>query len=419
MPETQADFLDRWRPNRNSTRQAVQSAVPLFGRLLARETIRRADVTTDDPAACSDDEKRRLWQSAEVLRSELSAPEPRIYGNGPFPDAFSLVPLTHRDGEPMETFDSVDDAVSVFVKRKLAEAHFHRLYDPLREKLSEAAASLAHGAERMMEELSSESRAGRYERWGHLLMAQQDEAEAQMEAAVRAAGGEAPDEVEVTLPDLFAEGKPVTIPLDPSRDAVANAEGYYARARRTRRSREEAEARLDRALEEAETAQRLLDEIEAIDTLDAVKRFRKKKEDKLAPFLGQKDETIDRFPFRRFRLGKGFEVWVGRNARQNDELTFHTAQKYDLWMHARGVPGSHVVLHRPNRDAEPTKQQLYTAAGIAAHYSKARGSGLVPVMVAERKYVRSPKGSAPGAVTVEREDVLLVEPGLPQGSADD
>jgi predicted ribosome quality control (RQC) complex YloA/Tae2 family protein len=270
----------------------------------------------------------------------------------------------------------------------------------------------------MMDELASPSRADRYERWGHLLMAQQDAAEAQLRAAVEAAAGaaeEPPATVAVTLPDLFAEGAPVTLPLDPAKGAVGNAEHFYARARRTRRSREEAEARLDATLQQAETAQRLLDAVEALDTLDDVKRFRKAHAAALAPFLGQKDESIARFPFRRFRLGGGFEVWVGRNARQNDELTFHTAQKYDLWMHARGVPGSHTVLHRPNRDAEPTKQQLYTAAAIAAHFSKARGSGLVPVMVTERKYVRSPKGSPPGAVAVEREDVLLVEPGLPDG----
>jgi len=270
----------------------------------------------------------------------------------------------------------------------------------LEAALAKAAEHYRTSAERMLDELSNESRAGRYERWGHLLMAQQDAVD--------------PGDEEVTLPDLFEEGDPVTIPLDPATSVVENAERYYARARRTRRSREEAESRLEETMARAETAEALHEEITAINTLDGIKRFRKEREADVAPFVDRPDADVDHFPFRRFDLGEGYEVWVGKNARQNDELTFHTAQKYDLWLHARGVPGSHTVLHLPNRDAEPGRRRKYIAAAIAAYYSKARGSGLVPVMITERKYVRSPKGAAPGAVRVDREEVLLVEPGLPK-----
>ena len=150
-----------------------------------------------------------------------------------------------------------------------------------------------------------------------------------------------------------------------------------------------------------------------LDFLSDLQRFLKEHADDLAPFVGEEAAGQDRVPFRRYDLGGGYEVWVGRNARQNDDLTFHHAQKYDLWMHARGVPGSHAVLRLPGRNAQPGTPLLMRAAAIAAYYSKARGSSLAPVMVAPRKYVRKPKGAAPGAVVVEREDVLLVEPGLP------
>ena len=403
MPDTWAAFEDRWRTNRNSTRQAIQSTVALFGPDLARETVHRAglsDEKRDDPEACTETDRRALYDASLEIRSELDAPSPRIYGSGQFPDAFSLIDLQHRAGEEAERFDGVDDAVRVYVRRALAKEHYHRLYDPLETALEDAAEHYRTSAERMMEELSSESRADRYERWAHLLMAQKDQV---------------PDGAEeVALPDLFEDGAPVTIPLDPSKPAVENAEHYYDRARRTRRSREEAEARLDDTLARADTAQELLDALRDVDTLDGIKQFRAEREAEIAPFVDQGDEDVQRFPFRRFDLGDGFEVWVGKNARQNDELTFHTAQKYDLWLHARGVPGSHTVLHKPNRDAEPGRRRKHVAAAIAAYYSKARGSGLVPVMITERKYVRSPKGAPPGAVRVDREDVLMVEPGLPE-----
>jgi len=399
MPESFADFEARWKPDRNKTRQAVQSAVPLFGRTLARETLHRAGVDTATPDDCSEAERRALFDAAMALCAALEAPEPVIYGAGQFPDAFALIALRHREGDPVEAFDTVDAAVRSFVRRRLAERHFRRLYDPLAEALESAAEHYRQSAERMTDELESESRAGRYERWGHLLMAQQD--------AV-------PDGAEeVELPDLFEDGDPVTIPLEPDKSAVENAQHYYRRARRTRRSREEAERRLDETLERADRAEQLLAELRAVDTLDGIKQFRSEKEAALAPFVEREDADVDRFPYRRFDLGDGFEVWVGRNARQNHELTFHAAQKYDLWMHAREVPGAHTVLHLPNRDAEPGRRRIHTAAAIAAHFSKAKGSDLVPVIVTERKYVTSPKGADPGVVRVDREDVVLVEPGLP------
>jgi predicted ribosome quality control (RQC) complex YloA/Tae2 family protein len=399
MPETFADFEERWKNNRNKTRQAVQSAVPLFGRTLAQETLHRAGVEAAEPQDCTEADRRALFDAAMALCEALEAPSPVVYGTGQFPDAFSLIPLRHRADEPAERFDTVDAAVRSFVRRRLAERHFRRLYDPLEDALESAVEHHRQSAERMQEELDSESRAGRYERWGHLLLAQHDQV---------------PDGAEeVALPDLFADGTPVTIPLKPGLSPIENAQRYYQRARRTRRSRQEAERRLDETRDRVEQAEQLLDALRAIDTLDGIKQFRAEHETALASFVDRDDADVDRFPYRRFDLGEGFEVWVGKNARQNHELTFHAAQTYDLWLHAREVPGAHTVLHLPNRDAEPGAHRIHTAAAIAAHYSKAKGSALVPVMVTERKYVTSPTGADPGVVRVDREDVVMVEPGLP------
>lgn len=399
MPDTFEAFEERWKPNRNQTRQAIQSAVPLFGGDLARETLHRSGVDTATPDKCTENELQALYEAAMTLCEDLERPEPVIYGSGQFPDTFSLIPLQHRSDEPAERFDTVDDAVASFVRRSLAERHFHRLYDPLEKALSSAAEHYRQSAEQITQELTSESRADRYERWGHLLMAQQ---------AQVPEGAE-----EVELRDLFEGGETVTIPLDPAKSPIENAEHYYERARSTRRSRMEAKRRLDDTVEQAERAEELLEALQEIETLDGIKKFRSERESDLARFVEREDADVDRFPYRRFDLSGGFEVWVGKNARQNHELTFHDSQKYDLWMHAREVPGAHTILHLPNRDAEPGKHRIYTAAAIAAHHSKAKGSDVVPVIVTERKYVTSPKGADPGVVRIDREDVVMVEPGLP------
>lgn len=392
-------FEGRWRTNRKTVEQALSSTLPIFDRTLAAEVVHRAGVENGHPEECSERERRALYEAAMALRAELEAPSPRIYSRGRFVETFALAWLSHLEDLDEEAFETVDEAVRLFVRRTLAQRHFRRLYEPVEEALREARDYHRRSAERMVEELASESRADRYERWGHLLMAAQQEVEKGAE--------------EVELADLFGEGEPVTIPLDPALDAVGNAENYYERARRTRRSREEAEGRLEAVMERAEEAEALLEELEAVEWLGDIKAFRKKHARALTHYLDEGGEDIDRVPFRRFPLERGYEVWVGKNARQNDELTFRRAQKYDLWMHARGVPGSHTVLRLPNRDAQPEKRLIRRAAAIAAYYSKARGSSLVPVMVAERKHVRKPSGGEPGAVFVEHEDVVMVEPGLP------
>ncbi len=396
-------FEARWRIDRKTTTQALAAALPLFDRTLAAEAVHRAGVTTANPAAVTEAERRALFEAARALRRELERPSPRIFRRGRSPEVFSLIRLRHLEGRQdltEEPFDSVDAAVRVFVRRSLGEARFRQAYAPLEKALRSARDHYRASAERMLEELARESRAERYERWAHLLMAN---------PAAGPAGAEA-----VTLPDLFAEGAPVSIPLDPAKSAVENAQRYYEKARRTRRSRAHAEERMAEAERRAGEADALLERLRRIDTYADLERFKKKEADRLAPFLAPEARTEGGIPFRRFPLGGGYEVWVGKNAKQNDLLTFRHARKHDLWMHARGVGGSHAVLRLPNRQARPGKDLLERAAGIAAYFSKARGSGLVPVIVTERKYVRKPKGAPPGAVVVEREDVLLVEPKLPE-----
>jgi predicted ribosome quality control (RQC) complex YloA/Tae2 family protein len=101
---------------------------------------------------------------------------------------------------------------------------------------------------------------------------------------------------------------------------------------------------------------------------------------------------------------------VGKNAANNDLLTIRYAHKNDLWLHAKDVSGSHVVIKQQSQTF-PIAVITY-AAQLAAYYSKLKGSTLVPVSYTLKKYVRKPKGMEPGQVIVDREEVILVEPKL-------
>lgn len=207
----------------------------------------------------------------------------------------------------------------------------------------------------------------------------------------------------------YASGEPTThvIELDASKSPREGLERIFSNARRMRRgapvaterltSAERELARLDAAIARvlaAETEQELLDAREAA-KLPSPKAAAAKK-----PLQEKKP------PFRTFTTPRG-TILVGRGAARNDDLTFHNSKPYHLWLHARGVPGAHVIVQL-RRDQDCPSELLVDAAHLAVHFSDARGERTFEVTYVPRKFVRKPKGSAPGAVVVEREKVLAL-----------
>jgi predicted ribosome quality control (RQC) complex YloA/Tae2 family protein len=113
----------------------------------------------------------------------------------------------------------------------------------------------------------------------------------------------------------------------------------------------------------------------------------------------------------------GFEVLVGKSARENDELTVKQAQPHDFWLHAAGYAGSHVVIRNPDRLARLPREVIEGAAALAAYHSKAREArGKVEVHVCRAADVRKPKGYPPGKVELRKWESVKVYPRLPGGT---
>jgi predicted ribosome quality control (RQC) complex YloA/Tae2 family protein len=110
---------------------------------------------------------------------------------------------------------------------------------------------------------------------------------------------------------------------------------------------------------------------------------------------------------RRFPLAEGWEALVGRGDRENDHLTFRIAFPQDWWLHAKGCPGSHVVLHHPD-GGEPPKDVLEAAAQLAVRYSKAKNAGKTAVTLAKVSDMQKPKGAPAGQVLVRKAKTLVV-----------
>ena len=219
-----------------------------------------------------------------------------------------------------------------------------------------------------------------------------------------------------TLPDLYQTGEKVTIALDPSRSLEEQIERRFKRVAKLERSLAtlkerivsvEAEMRhIQRELARAEREPEFDTAVLALQSLDAGLRPRQRR----GPAAGAGRQTKTH---RRYELDDGWFVLVGRSNKENDEITFRIAAPTDIWMHAQGVPGSHVVLKSTGAPGNPPERVLEQAAAIAAHYSKAKHSSLVPVIYTLRKYVRKPRGAKPGQVLCEREKTIFATPGLP------
>ena len=115
-------------------------------------------------------------------------------------------------------------------------------------------------------------------------------------------------------------------------------------------------------------------------------------------------------PYHECRVS-GFSIWIGKNARSNDKM-LSLAHKDDIWLHAKYVSGSHVIIRAQQKI--PDKAVIEIAASFAAHQSKAKGSEWVPVIYTPKKYVRKAKNSPPGAVIVQKEQVVMVQPMEPR-----
>jgi predicted ribosome quality control (RQC) complex YloA/Tae2 family protein len=113
---------------------------------------------------------------------------------------------------------------------------------------------------------------------------------------------------------------------------------------------------------------------------------------------------------RRYQSSDGYEVLVGRTARDNDQLTFRVARPNDLWLHAGDYPGSHVIVRNSSRSDIPHRT-IIEAAQLAAKFSQARKDAKVDIHYTRRKFLTKPKGSAPGLVHMSNFKTITVKPG--------
>lgn len=207
----------------------------------------------------------------------------------------------------------------------------------------------------------------------------------------------------ITLTNFYRNDEAITISLKRELTPQKNAENYY---RKGKNRKKEIQQYYDNLMQKEQLLNDLKTHLSYVESCQEVKTLRNYlKQHQLST---QKEKETFVFPFKRCEVA-GFEIWIGKSAANNDELTQRYAHKNDMWLHAKDVSGSHVVIKQ--KSGKPfTKEVIERAAELAAYYSKRKTDTLCPVSYTLKKYVRKPKGAAAGSVIVEKEDVILVQP---------
>ena len=219
-----------------------------------------------------------------------------------------------------------------------------------------------------------------------------------------------------TLAELedFYNGELVSINLDPRYTPIQNAQKYfkiYNKSRSALRHLEKLMARNQQDIDYLESVLVAIKQAESMSELDEIIE-ELEKEDYLKGHVKRKKQQQRSKP-RRFVSSDGLEIMVGRNNRQNDVLTLKQARGHDLWLHAKDIPGTHVIIKLPPSLAsinDVPDQSLEEAANLAAYFSKAQESSKVPVDYTFRANVRKPGGARPGMVIYDNYWTILASP---------
>lgn len=297
----------------------------------------------------------------------------------------SLIPF----GEVVATFHDPVEGLNSFYR---SFRQLHALVSEKRKVLSHLQAQharLATWLHTNRERLASIRKDSHYREWADIIMANLDKVGA--------------GESSVVLNDFYHGDAPVEIKLKPDLSPQKNAEAYYRKARNQAMEI----SHLERMIRERED--RYMDigsEIARVKESTSLKDIRRLS--KQTPPFTDKQESSG-LPYKE-HSAMGFRILVGRNAQANDQLLQQYTSKEDMWLHARDVSGSHVIIKHQAGKKFPGPV-IERAAQLAAFHSKRKNDSLCPVIFTPRKYVRKRKGDPAGMVTVDREEVIMVVPG--------
>lgn len=375
--------------------------------LIGNETVYRAGCDPDIQTTMVDEETvDRLYAAFNNLMSDVREGRfcPNIVYRDGSPTEFSSVKLsclTDGGGEQRE-YPDISAVLENYYAARNSATRIRQKSADLRHVITTVIERESRKYDLQMRQLGDTDKREKFKLYGELLSTYGYQLEAGLKEAVL---------------NNYYTGEDIRVPLDPDKTAIENAKSYYdkySKLKRTYEALSTLTVETHDTLEHLESIRMALDIAVLEDDLNAIRDemadygYMKRHTDGRPKGKGKSGRQVSR-PFH-YVTEDGFHIYIGKNNYQNDELTFKFANGGDWWFHAKGIPGSHVVLKTEGREIPDRVFEL--AAGAAAYYSSARGGDKTEVDYLERKNVKKPAGSKPGFVVYYTNYSMVAIPGV-------
>ena len=379
--------------------KAIYTSLTGFSPAMAEELCHRSFLESARPAAALENRERDMLQHQLLRLMENIKGEdftPRIYYNGKEPAEFSAVPLTMYEDLDAQSFEDMSGLLESYYAVKNTLTRIHQKSADLRRVVQTALERTRKKYDLQLKQLQDTEKREKYKVWGEL---------------IHTYGYGVPEGAHSMQALNYYTNEEITIPLDSTLTAQENAKRYFDKYGKLKRTFEAVTKLLEETrneIEHLESIQTALDMALTEEDLAPVREelveygYIRRKSGRNS---GKKPKLSSR-PYH-YLSSDGFDIYVGKNNFQNDELTFQFASGNDWWFHAKGVPGSHVILKSEGR--ELPDRAFEEAGRLAAYYSKNRGGDKVEIDYVEKKHVKKPGGGKPGFVVYYTNYSLVID----------
>ena len=363
----------------------------------ALELIQRAGIDPDDEDATDKKQQKRLHAALkEFFENAVAEPMPSVQFNGDnYPVLVTPVPFETYPEDLRKTFPSMNEAIFFAAHERYEYFALRQKKDVITKQLKKIRTKLSRKIKTLSESIEDSKKAEEINDYANLITANIYRLEKGM------SGFEA---------ENYETGEKIKIPLDVTLSPAQNAQKLYKKAAKMKTTRTVYEKRLSEAIDESDfidSSIMFAEKAESVDELAEIEGILSKEK----IIISRKNKKLPEIsePLR-FTTPSGYEVYVGRNDKQNDRLTMGIAKKDDIWFHAQKMPGAHVLLVTGGKNINDIDDEsIEFAARLAAKYSSAKMGGKIPIDYTYRSNIKKPPASRPGKVIYDKYWTLYID----------
>lgn len=398
---TSEDFCEKLTQTAQPLTKSIYSSLTGISPVASEEIIHLSGLDATLPAKeLSEDELYHLFNTFVHYISDIKENHytPAIYySNKSEPVDYSALPLSVYSGYTKKSFSSISEVLETYYAEKNILSRIRQRSADLRQIVSTALSKSAKKYDLQVKQLKDTEKREKYKVYGELLTAYGYNLE--------------PDAKVLTCINYY-DGNEISIPLDTDLTPMENAKKYFDKYNKLKRTYEALSNIVKdtrQEMEHLESISTALDIATQENDLKEIKEeliqygyIRRKSTDKKSKFVSKPLHIL---------LPDGYEIYIGKNNYQNEEVTFKLATGNDWWFHAKQIPGSHVIVRATGNDNTELPDNIYEIAGsLAAYYSKGREQEKVEIDYTQKKHLKRVNGAAPGFVIYHTNYSMMCTP---------